>query len=196
MHYEFQIFIPKPKTRLFTPNTIIYTLHFSCVAIFIIAALTHYYPQKVFFIFIAPFSLSLLFYIRKFWRYQFLNGELTSSLIISLDHIQVAQQSFAIEEIKKMDFHFRNYYGKKEDYRNNFNPILSQGTSNFIELNLNNGQKLKTYFKLNFKSHHELLYPFIIEMVKADRISVLRGTEILGINDYDEIQEFKRKHLK
>lgn len=196
MRYEFEIFTPKPKTRLFTPNAIIYTLHFSCVAIFIIAALANYYPQKVFFIFIAPFSLSLFFYIRKFWKYQFLDGELTSLLIINPDHIQLAQQSFSMEEIKKRDFHFCNYYGKKEDYRYNYNPILSQGVSNALELYLSDGKKSKTYFKLNFKGHHEILYPFVIEMVKAGKISVLRGTEILGINDYEAIQEFKREHLK
>ena len=195
MHSEFEIFIPKPENRI-TPNKITFVLYATCVIIFMISVINHCKPQIALFLFIIPFSVSIYFFIKKFWTYKFLDGELAGSLIISLDYIKIATQSFTINEIKKIDFHAINYYGKREDYRNNFNPILSQGTSNFVELFLNNGQKIKTYFKLNFKEHHKILYPFVVEMIKHGKISVLRGTEILGINDYDEIQEFKRNHLQ
>lgn len=171
----------------FTPYFLCH-LHILCVNKLLSSKCTFYIRHSFFSIF--------FFFIRKFWKYKWLDGYFEGSLIINTNSIQVANQSFEIIDIRKIEFKFVNYYGKKEDFRHNVNPILSQGTSNLIKLSLNNGQTIKAFFKLNFKEHHKFLNPFIVQMIKAEKISFLRGIELLDINDYDDIQQFKRKHLQ
>lgn len=106
MNEEFEIFIPKPKNRI-TPNKITFALYAICVITFMISAINHYNPQIVLSVFIIPLSVSLYFFIKKFWTYKSLDGELTGSMILASDYVKIASQSFAINEIKKVRFSFR-----------------------------------------------------------------------------------------
>lgn len=190
---EFKIFIPNRKRNVLTPNTIVYSLFFATVTIFMVAALIRQHPEYILFLFLIPLIFSIYFFISKFWKHKPLDGDLFDSLIINSNYIKITDQFFQLEEIKKINLQFINYYGEKEDYRYNYNPILSQGTSNHISVVLKNGQTIKTYFKLNFKDHYKTFFPFITKMIKLNKISFLRGIELLEINDYHKIQEFKKE---
>jgi len=98
-----------------------------------------------------------------------------------------------LDEIVKLDIHCEDYYGRQtRGIGMNFSPGLSQGVNNFIEFTGYNNLNRKVYFKQNVKSQYKDLSSFIIICVQKGKIPFLRGIELLGITDYNEIQEFKK----
>jgi len=194
---EYQIFTPSKARSTISENLIVYSLWIFSICLFIIADKIQ--PLEDF---IAPFKtvylviatlLSIFFSISPIFRHERLSGKITGILKINLDFITINDISYPINELLKIDFHFGDYFGQLNKSGNgNFNPLLSEGVSNSLEFTDCSNKRHQIHFKLNYKWEHKRLFPFITEMIKINKISFLRGIEILGINDYNKIQEFKK----
>ena len=98
-----------------------------------------------------------------------------------------------MDEIVKLDIHCEDYYGRQtRGVGMNFSPGLSQGVNNFIEFTDYNNLTRKVYFKQNVKNQYKDFSTLIIVSIQKGKITFLRGIELLGITDYNEIQEFKK----
>ncbi|MES2448821.1 MAG: hypothetical protein V4546_16675 [Bacteroidota bacterium] len=195
---EYQIFTPEKRKFKITPNFIVYGLWIFSILLFAITNKLQdlkilFEPYKTVYLIILVL-LPIYFSIAAFFKHKPINGAISGILQIGFDLIIVTDNHYSINNISKIDFHFIDYFGQlQSSVRANFNPLLSQGVSNAIEFTDKNNQIHLVYFKLNYKYEHERLFPFITEMIKINKISFLRGIELLGINDYDKIQEFKKQ---
>jgi hypothetical protein len=195
---EYQIFTPEKRKFEITPNSIVYGLWIFSIILFAITDKLQdlkilFEPYKIFYLIILVL-ITIYFSIAAFFKHKRLNGKINGILKIDFDLIIVKNNLYLIKNISKIDFHFIDYYGELESSaRGNFNPLLSQGVSNAIEFTDDSMQSHLVYFKLNYKYEHERLFPFITEMIKLNKISFLRGIELLGINYYDKIQDFKKQ---
>jgi hypothetical protein len=137
--------------------------------------------------------LSIYFLIVGLWSYQTLKGKLNGFIEFKKDAFEINEETFKLDEIAKLDIHCEDYYGQQtRGIGMNFSPGLSQGVSNFIEFTDYNNLNRKVYFKQTVKSQYKDLSSFIIICVQKGKIPFLRGIELLGITDYNEIQEFKK----
>lgn len=193
---EYQIFTPDKKSFTVTENLIVYGLWLFSICLFIIGDeiqslkdfSTHFKTGYLIIIIILP----IYFSISSFFKHERLNGKIGGILKIDLDFIMINNTTYPVKELSKIDFLFGDYFGQLNKSGNlNFNPLLSQGVSNFIEFTDQSNMKHQFYFKLDYKNEYERLFPFITKMIQLKKISFLRGTELLKINDYEKIQEFK-----
>lgn len=193
---EYQIFTPTKGRFTLSENLIVYGLWFFSIGLFVTADRIQSLNDLI-----TPFKtaylaiitlLSIYFIISAYFKYERILGKIDGILKIDLDFIMIKNNIYQVNEISKIDFHLINYYGELNKSGNlNFNPKLSQGVSNFIEFTDQSNIRYQVYFKLNHTYEHERLFPFITKMIQLKKISFLRGTELLGIIDYEKIQEFK-----
>ena len=193
----FKIFVPNHKTHKLTENLTIFilwmiglSLIFTADKIDFMKSLVEPFDSYI----IGTILLSICFMIAAFFRRETLNGVVKGILEIDLDKLEVDDKSFLIKDISKIDFHFINYYNQLNKFKTvNFNPLLSQGISNFIEFTDESKHMHKIYFQLQSKDQHMVLFPFITEIIKINKISFLRGTELLGIDDMMKFKISKNK---
>jgi len=197
MKLAYQIFTPQKEKFLITPNLIVYTFWLLNILTFITLYVLGVKINVIILIssFITAMITPIYFGILAYFKYEKLNGILTNSLLINSTTITVQELIYNINDIVKVDLVFKDYYGMMDHYnrRGNYNPRISQGVGNYIKFTDKSNQIHHICFKLNHKYEHTELFPFIIEMIKKNKIPFLRGIELLGINDYDKIQEFKEQ---
>ena len=74
-----------------------------------------------------------------------------------------------------------------------FSPHLSNGLDNQFLLSLKNGEKIKCNFLQTESEKIEFFTEIFIHYHKKGIISWLKLLEILNIEDYNEIQKFKKE---
>lgn len=137
--------------------------------------------------------LSIYFLTVGLWSYQPLKGKLNGFIEFKKDAFDINEETFRLDEIAKLDFHCEDYYGRQtRGVGMNFSPGLSQGVNNFIEFTDYNNLTRKVYFKQIVKNQYKDFSSFIIICIQKGKIPLLRGIGLLGITDYNEIQEFKK----
>lgn len=193
----FQRYIARRKSSKISPNLILL-----CLLLFFIASILLCDYLSIWlpiFSILVLITTAIYYSISSYFTFEDLSGEIDSVITINSNFIEIKEERIEMLDIEKIDFHFTDYYGKTDHYssinRLNFNPRKLVGVRNCIYIFEKDLLK-KIYFQLNHAEHHKELYPFIIEMIKAGKISFLRGIEILEISDYDKIQEFKHRHLR
>jgi hypothetical protein len=105
------------------------------------------------------------------------------------DGLIINGQRLAYVEIDKVSMRIDDYRGKK--VRMGRSSYISEGVDNYITFN-HAGRRVKSYFQLKTFSDTKELYPAVRELIRLGRIPFLRGLDVLGIDDYAEIQEFKK----
>lgn len=80
--------------------------------------------------------------------------------------------------------------------RYTLNPRLSQGVNNYVKFIDTGGKQHQYHFKLFSANGSQEFYPIIKQVTVLGKLSLLRGLELLGIDDYDEIQRFKAEYFK
>lgn len=141
--------------------------------------------------------LTLYWGFTSMWTYRELNGEFVGGIEFSDRSIIVNGIELPLQTLKQIDLSLGDYSGKfVGSTHNDFNPKLSTGVDNYVFLTEANGSMTQIYFKVSYKGQTEDLTPFIIKIMQLGHISFLRCIGLLNINDYDEIQEFKRTYLK
>ncbi len=141
--------------------------------------------------------LTLYWGFTSMWTYRELNGEFVGEIEFSDTSIIVNGIELPLQTLKQIDLSLGDYSGKfVGSTHNDFNPKLSTGVDNYVILTESDGSKTQIYFKLSHQNQTQELEPFIIKAMQLGHISFLRGINLLNINDYDEIQEFKKTYLK
>lgn len=132
--------------------------------------------------------------ISNFFLYESENGKYSGKLTFWKDRIQVGNNEYNIEQIDKIEF--ISAYDIKGMFVNSmleFSPHLSNGLDNQFFLILKNGEKIKCNFLQTESEKIELFNEIFIHYHKKEIISWLQLLEILNIDDYDEIQKFKKE---
>jgi len=184
----------KISTNLMLCTAWIFTLLFLCIA-------DQYFTQnnslnefKYFYLLISGLT-SVCWIIIGFWIYKPLNGELKGYIEFNSGSFTIDEETFYLDDIRRFDMYGDDYYGRQtRQTALEFSPGLSQGVSNFFEFTDASNCMRKIYFKQTIKDQYRGLTSFFIAGIQTGKISFLRGIELLGLTDYYEIQEFKKKY--
>lgn len=138
-------------------------------------------------------ALSLYWLFVRLWTYEPLNGNLDGDIQFRTTSFIINNQVVQLENLVKIDIHGMDYYGRRIRLSGiDFEANLSQGVGNFIEFTSIENISTRVYFKQSIECQYRELRPFIVSAIQLGKLSFLRGIELLGITDYDEIQEFKK----
>ena len=132
--------------------------------------------------------------ISTFFRYEREIGEYSGKLTFWEDKIQIGDKAYNLEQIKKIEF--INAFDIKGMFVNSmleFSPHLSNGIDNEFSLILKNGESIKCNFLQTENEKIEFFNEIFIHYHKKGIISWLQLLEILNIQDYNKIQEFKKE---
>ncbi|UAM97814.1 hypothetical protein K8354_16210 [Polaribacter litorisediminis] len=131
--------------------------------------------------------------ISTFFRYEREIGKYSGKLTFWKDRIQIGNKEYKIEQINKIEFNAYDIKGTFVNSMLEFSPHLSNGLNNQFSLILKNGEKIKCNFLQTESEKIEFFNEIFIYYYKKGIISWLKLLEILNIEDYNEIQKFKKE---
>ncbi|WNW02757.1 hypothetical protein RRF68_04940 [Tenacibaculum sp. HL-MS23] len=138
------------------------------------------------------YTIGLL--ISTFFRYEREIGKYCGRISFYENHINIENKDYDLGEIQKLEFF--STFDIKGDFTNyllDFTPHLSNGLNNSFILTLKNGNKIEYNF-LQTKSEQLKYYKDVLTNYhKNGIISCLELLNILKIEDYNEIQKFKKE---
>lgn len=124
--------------------------------------------------------------------YQTLHGQMDSYLVFGEDCFTIEGKAIKLADVHKIDLHCEDYYSRSTTLRVTIEKRLSQGVGNFFEYTDDEGTH-RIYFAMYHLSEKQDVFPFIERAIILGKVSLLRGTELMGIHDYDDIQLFKKR---
>ena len=182
---SFDVFIPAKKKFRLTPNWIVYILWIVVIAFLWI--FDDYFPPHSQFRSIVlgcVIVVNIYYLITSFFKYEPLNGILKGKIIFNNDAIIVNERVYELKNISGIDFGFINFYGERStSYHGNFNPLISQGVSNFITFTDSNKQSIRVYFRIQGKHGSQALYSFINEAVKCGAMTYYRAIDLIDVEN-------------
>jgi hypothetical protein len=132
--------------------------------------------------------------ISTFFRFEPEIGEYRGRISLYENRITIENNEYSLEEIQKLEFF--STFDIKGDFTNNllqFTPHLSNGLDNSFILTLKSGKKIEYNF-LQTKSEQLKYYKDVLtNYYKNGIISWLELLNILNIENYNEIQKFKKE---
>jgi|TARA_R100000479_G_scaffold176508_1_gene131575 hypothetical protein len=132
--------------------------------------------------------------ISNFSKYEKEIGQYCGKLTFWQDRIQIDNNNFSLEVIKKVDFvQAYDIKGRFVSPMVVFSPHLSNGLDNKFVLIFKNGEKLKYNFLQTESEKLEYFDEILIHYYKNGIIGWLQLLDILDIQDYNKIQEFKKE---
>ncbi len=141
------------------------------------------------------FFIYLSFWVYSLSEKEKPTGFLSGQLIFKDYEIVIGNETYKLNEISKITIICEDY----EDLyisalMNTPHPKYSAGVSNYFEIKLKNGESKRVKFKQNYeneiiKKNKEKL----ISYHKQGVIPFLTLIQLLGIEDYNEIQDFKKQ---
>jgi hypothetical protein len=141
---------------------------------------------------ISTLLLGIYFKINQHTKYEKLNGKLIGKIEFYKDRIKVIDREIFLDQISKLDFEFNDYEGNyRPPMRGDFNPALSNGVDNSIKIDLLTKEKIHLNVKINYEGQPKQLREYLVEYMKTDKISAYKVATVLGLRNYQEIQEFK-----
>ena len=194
-HNQFDIFEKDNKFRL-SANIIVYS-------IFVVSLPTAFFADKylgesfieqvgLYGLFVG-FGLSAILKWVQLTNRKTFQGKLLGKITFEKDSIRISGQNIPISDIEKIELEVGDYLDRKEyNGLGEFNPTLSTGTENICHLKLKDGTEKEVYFQIKQKDDFKKLRQELIEYHKSSKISWLKLIELLGIDEYEEIQEFKK----
>lgn len=135
-------------------------------------------------------GIGLLLGNTNFIKMKSINGKLEGYIEFLENIVIINGRCFPYNEIENVNFSIEDYKGKTQYLTRSFNAQISQGVENFLSFEHSNRRKAKIYFQLKNSTQTSELHPFITTLIRLQKIHFLRGIEILGLTDYNEIQEF------
>ena len=198
MNKSFTI-VDKKKTKIInSQDYFIIALILSVGLIFINHKLLQFKEIEniLFYVFILSFTAYIGRIIFSFSETESINGNKSGKLKFFKDKIIIKDREFLLKSIKKIDFHVFEYEGEFNTIQmDSVEPKYKNGSNNFMELNLNNGENLKIYFIQTYQDEFLKISDELIEYHKNGLFSFLKLIQFLKIEDYDKIQEFKKTKL-
>jgi len=135
----------------------------------------------------------------RFNKFEYVEGEFNGELEFKMNEIIANNVSFALENIIKINLTAFDYKGWSTygSFRANLGDAYkSNGTNNTLEIILNNGKTIKMNFEQKFKDEIKNDIDALINYCNNGKLYYITIIDILGLTDYKEIQEFKKKYLK
>ena len=132
--------------------------------------------------------------ISTFFRYEREIGTYCGKLTFWGDRIQVNDENYNLSQISKLDFN--QAYDIRGMFVNSmleFTPHLSNGLNNLMILELKNGEKIKRNFLQTESERLSHFKEVLIHYHKNGILGWLSLINILEIEDYDKIQDFKKE---
>ncbi|WP_141719757.1 hypothetical protein [Roseivirga misakiensis] len=120
-----------------------------------------------------------------------LNGNLHKKLFFSSSSIKIDGVDYHLSDIAKIDFSIHDHFDKW-NYSRDFNPARSNGVNNTLTLFLKDERQIEVKFQLMYKTQIKRLEKELIEYYRHGKLHFLKLIDLLEIDDYDEIQEFKK----
>ena len=135
------------------------------------------------------------FIVSNFFREQKVTGDYKDELIFWKDKIQVGKMEFKLEEISKLDFiNASDIQGRhQKGYVIGLEPYISNGLNNIFVLKLKNGNVISDNFLQTEWQRLKLFKEIMIHYYRAGILEWLLLLDILGIKEFDKIQQFKEE---
>jgi len=195
MYNSFQIFTPQKKFRL-TTNQIFYPSFIFLLFLFFEIKTQPYHFFLLIILFV-QFLISIYLSGYRMYRIKPFEGELNGKILFETNSLIINQNKIDISEIHSLNIFIGDYYGKtnlyNSTYRHNLNPLASNGTNNWIEYHLINGETNKLFFQQEYEAQKESIRPFLIALIKRNILSITQVLTILEIEDEYFIQLFLRE---
>lgn len=194
MNNSFEIFVPQEKFRL-TYQKVFYGLIIICIVLILINLFVIETNESVStlinFIVVVLIITYFILILASYFIKQPLNGYFSGKMIINPESIVLNSDIINFSEIEKIRLDIGTYNDQKIRDSRSISPKILNGTDNVIYFTFTDGTRSRVYFRQDYPEHYMSIQPLVISLVRSKKISVLKATIILGINDYDEIQVFK-----
>lgn len=139
------------------------------------------------------FTLAIIFQILQYFQRKPLNGKIEGVIEFNSKAIVIDNKEFNLEDVKKIDLTVDDYLDRRElQMRGDFNQGRTNGIANVLLITFKNGESLKTNFQINYKDDFLKLRQELITYHLYGKISFLKLIHLLNIDNYAEIQEFKK----
>lgn len=123
-----------------------------------------------------------------------LGGIIDGILTFDFEEIKIDKLVVKLTDIKKIETSFHDYEGRKLGYSfYDFDGDLSNGVDNCLILHKNDGSQINTFFFQQIGNESKKIKKYLIHYHLQGKIHFLHLIDLLGITDYDEIQEFKKE---
>ncbi|MAC94717.1 MAG: hypothetical protein CMC96_04370 [Flavobacteriales bacterium] len=196
MNLKFQIFIPEKRKSFPFTNTLLVSLIGLSILIYILDYFSvDFISNKI----IATVMLVgfLSFFLRAAivrGKVKPYHGRLEGWIYFSNNGLKINDEEIDINNLTKLDFEFGSYYS---EFIHHTTPIIypwrENGTNNFLKLNYIDGTKRSIQFQRMYEDQQKYLKPFLEYLYAMNLMSFLRLIDILGITDYEEIQDYKKE---
>ncbi len=193
---KFKIFTKNKRLRI-TANHIVYSLLVCSISILYLSK--NYFENGLLESIgkdsgIVGFILMIYFVITKNFTREALNGDLKKSIIFRPSELVIDDKIYNLNDISKIEFYIGDYFNKRNYPRSgvDLNPARTNGTNNICELTVQNGQKIKVNFQLMYKDEFLKMKELLVKYYLENKIHFLRLVNYLGIDNYKDIQEFKK----
>lgn len=185
----------KSNKFYWSTNKIIYSIIFFCCGIMLFKQKVLNLEENLFdkiFIWIT-FSAFLFGLVTKFiglTKIEPLRGNLNGYLTFEKEFINVNDEIYLLEKIKKIQITNDDYSGKLVNIsKGNLGPALSNGINNFIIIFLESGKTKKYQFELINSNDFQNVRTTIIEYYIKNKIDFWELANILGEKSTQEIAE-------
>lgn len=195
---EFRIFKPK---FTWTLTNIINAILFALVLLILFSLNVYriHVEAYLMIVILIGFLVGSFFKWNGWNNIQQLKGEIIGRFVLKNDEILIEQNSstriIKIEDIKSIEIIASDREGTRSfsySIELNYENGLSNGTRNFLKIELKNNEKIKLQFQLKYGDKFQKIRPIIEEYYKLGIISYLNSIDILEITKKSEYEEFKK----
>ena len=131
--------------------------------------------------------------ISTFFQQKNAYGDFNGKIELEKDSITIKESKYELNEINKITIHSNDHKGQYTPSPFAFTRHLSNGLNNSLKLKLSNGNEVNCYF-LQTKGHRiKNFRDILINYHLKGKMSWFQLLNVLEIEDYDEIQSFKKK---
>ncbi len=128
--------------------------------------------------------------------YRTLKGKLEGKLEFLSDKVIIDTDVFEIQKIQKIELCSYDYKGRFAWFKGNLDSNKSNGTRNFLNIFLNDGKIVKTYFQILHQNDILEERETLIKYCNEGKMNYLNLLDNLNLTDHKEIQKFKKSNLK
>jgi len=196
MEIKFNLYEPK-LTKWLSMNKVVYLFGLPTFIIFIVLQTTISIPESVNsivvpIIFLTFYVIPVVWGIINYGKIIKQNKLLKGQLVFSENCLSIKGEKINISEIAKLEFKLHSYYSEMSGGFN-FGPNRKNGTENWLIITFKDGDFLKLQFQRMYEHQLRSIKPFLINMYKNNKINLIHTTELLGIDGYEDIKEFKEE---
>lgn len=126
---------------------------------------------------------------RSLYAKEKLHGMLNSWLVLKKDSITIGDRLIHLSEVLNMSLSVDDYEGST--INGGYSHKYSIGVQNYFNLKLKSGETIHLMFQMQSASDLSRARDLFIHYYESEILHFINLIDILGIQDYDEIQKFK-----